>query len=241
MSGEGAAGTAAVHVAQLIQQEIVRQGWPVGAMLGSEPALCERYEVGRAVIREAARILEVRGIAHRRRGPGGGLIVDEPDPEQLVGSVELFLDHRGVAPEQLFETWAALAVVVVADVAATLDECGVERLRAAVAVPPPTGRTVRIDELHDVHRDIAELCSNPATGLFLRVVLSLCRDYGYDEVDDRTAAWIHRSKRELVEAIIAGDGPRAQFLARRYIDRLAAMGAVRSEAERTGAAGSANT
>ncbi|MEU7813994.1 GntR family transcriptional regulator [Pseudonocardia sp. NPDC049154] len=218
--------TAAARMAEELAREVAERGWPVGGLLGSEADLCRRFAVGKGVVREASRILEVRGIAHRRRGPGGGLVVDEPDPVRLAQAFEVFIDYRGVSSSQLIEIWRSLEMLAVDDLVRTLDEAGVARLRAAVADPPPPGPVVRIADLNDVHTDFADLCSNPAIGIFLRVVVALCRQHGYDEVDAGAAQWLHRSMSDLVEAVVGGDGSRAQYLARRYIDRIARIGAV---------------
>src|SRR3954451_5369104 len=65
-------------LARRIEEEIVAARWPVGAVLGTETELAVRYGVGRSVLRETARVLESHGVARRRPGPGGGLIVTRP-------------------------------------------------------------------------------------------------------------------------------------------------------------------
>jgi DNA-binding FadR family transcriptional regulator len=231
-SATPAAGTAAVSVARAIEREIAAAGWPVGELLGSEKELCNRFGVGRGVMREAARILEVRGAALRRRGPGGGLIVDRPDPALLASAAQLFLDYRGVTTSQLYRVWAALEVVAVQEVIDSLDETAIARLRGLVREPPPPTPTVRVDSLPDLHGEIARLCPNPAVGLFLAVIVSLCKEYGYEEMSARAAHWAHRSYVDMVDAVTSGDVALAQFLVRRFISRLAEMQAMRVERER---------
>jgi len=61
---------AAERVAAAIEADVLRAGWPVGLVLGSEEQLAARYGVGRAVIREAIRLAEHRQVARMRRRPG---------------------------------------------------------------------------------------------------------------------------------------------------------------------------
>src|SRR5579883_1276568 len=68
----------AARVAMLLEEQFIRDGWPVGSVYGREIELTEHFGVGRAVVREAARILEARGTARMRRGPHGGLVVTAP-------------------------------------------------------------------------------------------------------------------------------------------------------------------
>lgn len=81
------------RLAHHIEEDLIRQGWPVGMIYGSEAGLSKRFQVGRAVVREAARVLEVRGCARMRRGPNGGLQVLCPSREQ---SVEMTADYLGL-------------------------------------------------------------------------------------------------------------------------------------------------
>ena len=69
----------AERVATAYRNDIERASWPVGVVLGSETELIERYDVSRAILREAVRILEYHGAVRTKRGPLGGLIVTAPD------------------------------------------------------------------------------------------------------------------------------------------------------------------
>lgn len=91
----------AESLAGRIHDDIVDEKRQVGEILGAEPELLERYEVGRSVFREAVRILEYYEVAAMRRGAGGGLVVLPPNPMATVRTLSLYLDYRGVEAEQL--------------------------------------------------------------------------------------------------------------------------------------------
>src|SRR6266545_1910401 len=95
----GAPSKLAATTATRIVQEVVSRGWPVGAVLGSEPELLERYGVSRAVFREAVRLVEHRQVARMRRGPRGGLVVTSPTLESVIdpGAVYLFYANARVS------------------------------------------------------------------------------------------------------------------------------------------------
>src|SRR5205823_10135158 len=76
----GGTGRYAETLAQRIRADLARAGAVAGDVLGSEDEMRERYGVSRQVLREAVRLLEHHGVAKMRRGPGGGLVVTEPDP-----------------------------------------------------------------------------------------------------------------------------------------------------------------
>ena len=59
-------------VARAIVHDIVSRGLEPGATLPSEAVMLARFQVGRASLREALRILEVHGLITIKPGPGGG-------------------------------------------------------------------------------------------------------------------------------------------------------------------------
>lgn len=66
-----------IAAARLLERDIRLDGWTVGRVFADRPELARRYGLGRRTLVEAVRLLEDRGIARMRRGPGGGLIVLE--------------------------------------------------------------------------------------------------------------------------------------------------------------------
>jgi DNA-binding FadR family transcriptional regulator len=55
-------------VAQRIVEGIDRRGLRAGNRLPAEQAMLEEYQVGRAALREALRVLEDRGLVELRQG-----------------------------------------------------------------------------------------------------------------------------------------------------------------------------
>src|ERR1700751_3349302 len=91
--GADAEAKRAAKVADRIIEDVMAMGWPVGEVLGSETELLERYNVSRAVFREAVRLIEHQQVARTRRGPGGGLVVTEPTVDAGIDAVVLYLDR----------------------------------------------------------------------------------------------------------------------------------------------------
>ena len=96
------------RIASDIEEDLIRLRWPVGLIYGSEKQLSERFCVGRAVIREAARVLEVRGSARMRRGPNGGLMVLPRSREQSVDMAVDYVLLLGVSSAQVIEARSLL-------------------------------------------------------------------------------------------------------------------------------------
>ena len=72
-----------------------------GQALPSERKLAEQFKVGRAVIREAIRRLEVSGLVESRHG--GGNYVREVTVEHLVAPIATVLNDMGDLREELMD------------------------------------------------------------------------------------------------------------------------------------------
>lgn len=214
-------------VAADLERDIIARGWPIGTVLGSETELIERAGVSRAVFREAVRIVEHHNAARMRRGPGGGLVVTEPDPQTVQNAVALFLEYAGVERPQLFEARAALELAATATAAERITESGIDRLRAVLAMEEEMGEAaLGSGHTHDLHILIAELTGNPAMALFVQILTQLTLQRTPDESTDpkRAVADYHGAHVAIVEAIASGDASLAQHRMRRHlqgiVDRL---------------------
>jgi DNA-binding FadR family transcriptional regulator len=98
----------AERVAAAIEADVLRAGWPVGMVIGSEDQLTVRYGVGRAVIREAVRLAEHRQVVRMRRGRGGGLVVVEPDVSAVTESLGIILEYVRADVDDLIEARVVL-------------------------------------------------------------------------------------------------------------------------------------
>jgi DNA-binding FadR family transcriptional regulator len=210
-------------VAGQIEKEIIQQGWPVGQVIGSEGELIDRAGVSRAVFREAVRIVEHHNMARMRRGPGGGLVVCEPDAEAVKRAVRLYLTYADVRPRQLFETRTALELACVAQAAERITEAGVERLRGVLALEEQLREeALGTGHHHDLHVVIAELTGNPAMTLFVQVLTELTPQRQRPHVEQDVASY-HAAHEALAEAIIAGDVGLAQHRMRRHLAAIAEL------------------
>jgi len=131
----------AAKVADRIVEDVIALGWPVGQILGSETELLDRYQVSRAVFREAVRIVEHQQVARTRRGPGGGLVITEPTVDAVIDAVVLYLYRVEARLDELFE-----ARIVLEDIASELaprrlDEQDLDRLRSFVDDAESQGRS----------------------------------------------------------------------------------------------------
>ncbi len=216
----------AASTARRIFADIVDRGWPVGEMLGSEPDLIHRYDVSRAVLREANRLLEFHGVLRTRRGVGGGVFVAAPDEDATTNALAVYLDSRGVTAQQLFEVREAIELATV-DLAATrLDKYAIGLLTEALAEEMGSPAASVGTTSHALHLRIAELTGNPVMLLLLHALTRLTEhhlvhpDEGLPMSYEEAAASVGRAHARIVTAIAAGDAEAAK---RRMLRHLRAV------------------
>lgn len=213
-------------VAARIHDDIAARGWQVGSVLGSETDLLARYGISRAVLREAVRLLEYHSVAQMRRGPGGGLIVAEPEPQASIDTMALFLEYQGVTADDLRTVRDAIELGTVSRVTARYAERDVEttdRLSAAVrwASEGPADDPRKADRFHT---ELAELAGNPVLSLFLSIITELFRKHavGQDRrlPGNEAAGEVQRVHQRILDAILEGDTGIARHRMRRHLDAL---------------------
>ncbi|WAJ47620.1 FCD domain-containing protein [Mycobacterium sp. Aquia_216] len=210
-------------IARRIEADIVRRGWPVGESLGSEHALQQRYGVSRSVLREAVRLVEHHQVARMRRGPGGGLLISEPDAGPATRAVVIYLEYLGTTLPDLLNARLVLEPLAASLAAERIDEAGIERLRGVLraeeqwrpGLPPPR------DEFHIA---LAEQSKNPVLQLFIDVLMRLTTRYALrSRTESATEAiealdYMHHDHSEIVAAVTAGDSARAMTLSERHVE-----------------------
>ncbi|HUH70235.1 MAG TPA: FCD domain-containing protein [Mycobacterium sp.] len=223
----GRANKLASTIARRIEADIVGRGWPIGASLGSEHALQQRFRVSRSVLREAVRLVEHHQVARMRRGPNGGLLICEPNAGPATRAVVIYLEYLGATLGDLLNARLVLEPLAASLAAEHIDEAGIGRLRAVLraeenwkpGLPPPR------DEFHIA---LAEQSKNPVLQLFIDVLMRLTARYARKaRTDSATEAveaidHMHNDQWQIVAAVTAGDSARAKTLSERHVEAVTA-------------------
>lgn len=214
-------------VADRIRTDIARAGLGAGELAGSERDLLVRYGVSRAVLREAIRLLEYHSVAGMRRGPGGGLIVNRPDPSASIEAIALYLEHQGIDFDGLRTVRDAIELGCIELVVARRAEPGVAERLAAAQHLDATDQAVLEASSHLFHTELAELTGNPVLALFQRILTTLSARHlravprtGTAPTTPVMAAEVARVHRGIAEAVLAGDTGLAKHRMRRHLATL---------------------
>lgn len=175
----------------------------VGARLGSEWELCERFNVSRLTLRQAIRLLQDKGLVESRRGRGNGLIVrNQPG----TGTIRLMLAYLIAgrmdpmnAGTMLFQLNAFTPALAVGR--SNADQR--QQLEAALASVEVGDSFERYDLLGLVHC-VSRLADSPVIDLFSRCL----------------AAYEARFLPSLAERLPVGAQQNYFQLVRRLLDRM---------------------
>lgn len=191
----------AARLADRIIEDVMAEGWPVGRVFGAEVDLLERYQVSRAVFREAVRLLEYQEVARTRRGPRGGLVVTEPTMEAVIDAMVMYLLRVDARLDEVFEARIVLEEIAADLAARRLEEEDLVRLRLFVDErSSDPGADPR-----DLHSLVASSSRNPALKLFVEALNRVARLYstGWKRFG-KTSEILHAHAR-IAEAVISGD------------------------------------
>jgi DNA-binding FadR family transcriptional regulator len=158
------------EVARAILADLARLG-DAGARLGSEWDLCERYGVGRLILRQAIRMLEDRGMVECRRGRGNGLLARSPQPYGAVRQAVAFLMAEDFEPGDIGELLCLLNLSAPALAVARADEAQRRRLIGMLERVETCDPIDRADYLELV-RCVAELSDVPMIDIFCRCLVA---------------------------------------------------------------------
>jgi len=203
-------------VADQIIKDVIAGGWQVGQILGSEAELLARYQVSRAVFREAVRLVEHQQVARTRRGPGGGLVVTEPTVDAVIDAVVLYLYRAEARLDEVFEARLVLEDIAAGLAPTRLEEQDLATLRAFADDAQPLAPA----DPRALHSLVAAMSRNPAVELFVDVLTRVAMLYssGWHDVGPAAHAETTHAHARIAQAVMSGDASTAQHRMRRHLE-----------------------
>lgn len=207
-------------LAERLKQEILDDGYNLGASLPTERELVSTTGLSRGSVREALRILEAQGLVNTRAGRYGGTTVSQPTADHLAGHINLYIKGRSVTLLALVEVRLALEPMVAALAAERRTEEDLANLHAIaerINWASDNDLTAFLEEnvnWHDAiaaasHNDLLHAFATSVSGLMFEA--SQIKEFASAEVRQR----VRHAHSRILEAIESGDAD----LARRRVER----------------------
>lgn len=204
------------RAAEQIVADVVELGWPVGHVLGSETELLQRYGVSRAVLREAIRLVEHQHVARMRRGTGGGLVIEEPDIDAVIGPAVIYLLRIDATLDEVFDTRILLEELATEIASQRISESDIGAIRRTIE----SESAGKISNYRLLHSQVATLTRNPVLELFVETFSRLTNFYFSDttalpsDIDQKTA----RAHDGIAKAILSNNPGVARDRMRRHLE-----------------------
>lgn len=144
--------------------------WTDGYLLGKEMDLCERFEVDRAVLRQAIRILEVSEAATNLPGRGRGLVTRRPSLASLSRLICCHFAAERVTFSDAFTAFRWLGVEIVRLAAQKATPEAIAPLRETLSSLREKARAAEIypTDLMPAEEQLFALADNPFLEIFVR-------------------------------------------------------------------------
>jgi GntR family transcriptional repressor for pyruvate dehydrogenase complex len=160
-------------IARQVLHDIDDQQLPTGTQLPAESAMCERFNVGKASVREAMRILEINGLISIRTGSGGGPVVGATNGRGYGSMSTLHFQAIGATLRDLINARVMLEPTLAAHAAARPGPEAGKALRVALESSlqvPRTDAETFAAKHSDFHGVLYSVADNPILALIARAL-----------------------------------------------------------------------
>ncbi len=197
-------------IARDIILDISEGGMKAGDSLPPEASMLQHYEVGRASLREALRLLEVQGLVRIRAGAKGGPVVGAATAENLARMLTLYFGLAGATYEDLTDVML-IVYPQVAGVAASRKLTKLEVQAINDSLEQACGNQMprlgnKVEALQDFHRLLVAVSKNSVWCLLADAVGLVFTEHVMAMTDSRPFhAAAEADHREIAAAVFAGD------------------------------------
>jgi DNA-binding FadR family transcriptional regulator len=183
--------------------------------------MLERFQVGRASLREALRILEIYGLIVLQPGPGGGPVVSPIDAKSVARTFSLYLNLAGATMLELQEARLQIEPIMARMAAEEQNPEAMARLQAAIDSESSVSSdgSAYIDAANRFHATLATLTTNKVLNLLATALqdLYIMPLVAVGVPSQTTEPSIRNEHRAIGEAILDGDADLAEVLTRRHV------------------------
>jgi len=177
-----------------------------GDKLASEKELTGQFEVSKATMREALRVLEVIGLIEIRKGTTGGAFVAEVDMKTTIHGIINFLHFQTVSVSEI-TMLRYLIEPAVAQIAATKrTQKDIQNLKQIIGKKTSSGNTEISKEI-GFHRYLARMTENTILTLVIDMIDNILKSMKTNlDLPEAFYEHVHGAHTVILECLIQKDG-----------------------------------
>ena len=182
-----------------------------GDKLASEKELTGQFEVSKATMREALRVLEVIGLIEIRKGTAGGAFVAEVDMKTTIHGIINFLHFQTVSVSEITMLRYLIEPTVAQIAASQRTEKDIRKLEKVIGEKISSGDTEISKEI-SFHRYLARMTGNTTLTLVIDMIDNLLKSMKADlGLPADFYKHVHEAHELILECLIQKDGLAAKI------------------------------
>lgn len=209
-----------VRLARELANYISDNSIPDGTKLPTEVEMARTFGVGRTTLREALRLLEMRGVITIRVGRGGGPVVRQPQTTDLAEGLALVLQFQKATLADVVDARLILEPTAAREAATRVTPELLESLRETVdtMLAQPDGRVFGRENAR-FHSLIADTLGNPVISVYIDCLKHVHdgRPLGIEYAPKHVQA-VSRAHLAVIEALEAKDPDQAEAAMRKHLE-----------------------
>lgn len=200
-------------IAMAVVEQIVSNGLRPGDRLPPEGEMMQRFQVSRASLREGLRLLETFGVISIRQGQRGGPEIGSLTPAAIAQTLSLIFRLDGATYRDVFQARLLMEPVTARMAAERQPPEEIAALRAVLELERTTPPENYVEASDSFHQLLSGMSGNPVLDLLGRSLRALWAERVFrGGLPEETLPVCREAHPEIGEAILAGDGARAESL-----------------------------
>jgi len=170
------------QIAEMIQEKILKQRLQQGTRLPTERELAEEFQVSRTVIREAIRELEVAGLVRIKKGPKGGIFIDNAYHKPLSASLRKLITSGWINVDHILEVRMLIEPYIASQATFKAKKSDIEEIRSLLQNSSMNLDDVALLKKNNIefHLLIAKASGNPVFSILMRSVMDILEEIARD-------------------------------------------------------------
>lgn len=173
------------QIAQMIRERILRENLGEGFKLPTELQLAKELNVSRSVVREALRILDAMGYVDIRKGPCGGIFVNNLYHKPITNSLRPLTNGGQITVNHIFDVRLQIEPFIAVEAARNAKKSSLKKLSQLIedASAHMDDAAYLKEKDMEFHLLLAEASGNPVLSILMKSLIEILKEVAHDFLD----------------------------------------------------------